>query len=225
MPSYLAAAPPRAGTFTEKWEATFKQAAPHPTLSNSFELTGAQLSSGWFKNGITHSAGLLSNPEGVTKTLLAVEYDPAVHGYPAVPMERQTFAVAWGDYGALPARSSPCCPRAAEAAPRGVADLSARPKLCSDGDGDQDCYMSNFVYYKALQKCTCNTFASGTQPDDCGIRNYEADPTMPSLELPGPCPRNNDEHKAQVWNYFFRWGQFWVSHLAHALCAARPSTP
>ena len=95
----LAAAPSRAGTFTEVWEETFKQAAPAPT-DYTTKL-------GAYRNGVEPVEEGAANIGGTTQ-----KYFPEQHGYPAIGRHRQTFGVTWADY---------------------------------DGDGDVDCFMSNYV--------------------------------------------------------------------------------
>ena len=85
--------PSFAGTFTEVWEATFKQAAPAPTDYST--INGA------YRNGVEAVLGmddLMScSPSCDAKDQ---KYFPEQHGYPGIQKHRQTFGVAWGDYGA-----------------------------------------------------------------------------------------------------------------------------
>ena len=75
-----------AGTFTEVWEATFKQAAPAPTDYSTRR--------GAYRNGVVTQSEMSTQVDGEG------EYDPEEHGYPAIPKHRQTFGVTWADYGA-----------------------------------------------------------------------------------------------------------------------------
>ena len=82
----VASCPRSQGTFTEMWASVFEgnQAAPIPSSYDTVAST--------YRNGVAPSREIGTN--------VGTDYDPAVHGYPAVPEDRQTMGMAWGDYGA-----------------------------------------------------------------------------------------------------------------------------
>ena len=88
----LAAAPSCAGTFTEVWEETFKQAAPAPTDYST--RVGA------FRNGVVAQGTDMADDAEKA-------YQPEQHDYPAIGKHRQTFGVTWADYGASLTPPSP----------------------------------------------------------------------------------------------------------------------
>ena len=71
----VASCPRSQGTFTEMWASVFEgnQAAPIPSSYDTVAST--------YRNGVAPSREISTN--------VGTDYDPAVHGYPAVPEDRR----------------------------------------------------------------------------------------------------------------------------------------